>query len=88
MFKVNDKNTRTTDLLVKFSDTVTIKTYILKLHKLFFSHVPLTSRCIEAQFLWFNKDARSSNKPFHFKDFSRKKTALLINSSQSVDHKN
>ena len=31
----------------------------------------LTPRCLRTQFLWFNKDIKANNTPFHFPDFSK-----------------
>ena len=36
--------------------------------RLYFSLTSLTY-CLRSQFLWFNKDIKINNKPFHFQDF-------------------
>ena len=37
----------------------------------------LTPGCLRSQFLCFNKDVKTNNKPFHFPDFSKEKITLL-----------
>ena len=36
-----------------------------------FAFLALTPSCFRSQFLWFNKDVKNNNKPFHFQDFSK-----------------
>ena len=36
-----------------------------------FAFLSLTLSCLRSQFLWFNKDIKINNKPFHFQDFSK-----------------
>ena len=36
-----------------------------------FAFLSLTPSCLRSQFLWFNKDIKINNKPFHFQDFSK-----------------
>ena len=35
-----------------------------------FAFLPLSPSCLRSQFLWFNKDIKINNKPFHFQDSS------------------
>ena len=60
--------------------------YSLKIFiELFYSHGKITflmylilPSCIKSQFLWFSKDVRTSNNPFHFKDLFKQKTLTLL----------
>ena len=36
-----------------------------------FAFLSLTPSCLRSHFLWFNKDIKINNKPFHFQDFSK-----------------
>ena len=36
-----------------------------------FAFLSLTPSCLRSQLLWFNKDIKINNKPFHFQDFSK-----------------
>ena len=47
--------------------------YINILHawKNTFAFLSLTPSSLRSQFVWFNKDIKINNKPFHFQDFSK-----------------
>ena len=42
-----------------------------------FAFVSLTLCCLRFQFLWFNKDIKINNKPFHFQDSSKENISFV-----------